>query len=56
MALTAHMYYSASTYRLSGFHVASGDKIQTNVHWLAGVWCVSWPCICRSATSDLQWR
>jgi len=43
MAVTAQMYYSASTYIVSGFHVPPGDKIKRNGHWLVGVWCLSLP-------------
>jgi len=40
-------------YRVSGFHIASGDKIQRTVLWLVGVWCMSLVCICWTATNSV---
>jgi len=44
---------SVSTYRVSGFHLASGDKIQRTVLWLVGVWRLSWLRICWTATNTV---
>ena len=51
-----HTCYSACTYSGVGFHVASCVKIQRNVHWLGRDWCLSWLCICRTATSTTKYR
>ena len=38
-------FYSQCTYRMCVFHVASGDKIPRNVHWLVRFWCLPLLCI-----------
>ena len=46
--LMTHIY-SQCTYRMCGFHVASGDKIQGNLRWLAGDSCLSLLCVLLSS-------